>query len=80
MGISYTFDDSAKSFILEAFGKKANDQAVIVEADATEKAVHAIDGQEITVDKFAGIRKGSEIYIRSDIISLVELADILKKD
>lgn len=76
---SITFEDSAKLFVLEAFGKTTNDQCLVVEKDNINNTVHTVDGQEIKLDKFAGIRKGSEIYIKSDIISLIELADIIKE-
>ena len=73
-----TFDQSARDFVLEAFNKKI-EKGYLVESDNPEQKVLAKDGHDIQQNRFAGIRKGSEIYIRSDIVSLIELCDDMKK-
>jgi hypothetical protein len=72
------FDDSAKSFVLEAFGKKVNESGYIVEHASPNREIIAQDGTHVRVNRFAGVRKGSEVYIKSDLISLIELCDALK--
>lgn len=74
-----TFDDSTKEFILDAFDKAVNQDDVIVEKDNPSQKVLSIDGLEVTSSQFAGIRKGSEIYIKSDLASLIQLCDALHK-
>ena len=78
--IDLTFDESARDFVLEAFDKKVDKTGYIVEKSNPAQRVPTPDGQDISIEKFAGIRKGSEIYIRSDIVSLIELCDDLKRD
>lgn len=75
---SVTFDKSVKEFILGVFDKKVNKEGIIVERTNPEQEVLAQDGQEITLDQFGGIKKGSEVFIKSDLISLLKLSDILK--
>lgn len=76
---SITFDKSAKSFILSALDKTINNDGYIVD-NVTGKRVPSIDGSYITEDEFAGVIKGSEIYVKSDIISLIEATDKIKAE
>lgn len=70
-----TFDASAKLEILSCFGKTVDAGNFIVELDDPTQRVVTPDGDDINLDEFAGIRKGSEIYIKSDLPSLIELLD-----
>lgn len=72
-----TFDDSAKLEILSCFGKTIDSGNFVVETDDPTQRVMAYDGDEITLKNFAGIKKGSEIYLKSDLPSLIELLDSL---
>lgn len=72
-----TFDTSARTFILDTFEKTIDREGFLVEKDNPTQRVLALDGQEIQEDKFGGIRRGSEIYIKSDLSSLIELFDQL---
>jgi hypothetical protein len=70
-----TFDSSAKNFILQAFNKAVNDEGLIVEKNNPAQKVLSPDGQEISVKEFAGVKRGSEIFIKSDLLSLLKLCD-----
>lgn len=73
-----TFDASTRLEILSCFGKTVDAGNFIVErGDPTQKVVTP-DGDEIQLNEFAGIKKGSEIYIKSDLPSLIELLDSLE--
>ena len=72
-----TFDESAKIDILSFFDKTVDDNGYVVEKDGDQQKVITPHGEEITLGEFAGIRKGSEIFIKSDLPSLIELADKL---
>lgn len=72
-----TFDKSTRGFILDTFDKAVDSDGYIVEKRNPNQSVLTIDGQEIKADQFAGVRKGSEIYIKSDLISLMQLCDVL---
>lgn len=74
-----TFDKSARKYILNVFNKSVDDEGFIVEKDNPEQRVLAQDGQQVEYENFAGIRKGSEIFIKSDLISLMHLCDSLAK-
>lgn len=69
------FDTSAKCAILEFFNKSVDAEGYVVEKDNPARKVLAIDGEEIKIDKFAGITKGSEVFIKSDLLSLIRLSD-----
>jgi len=72
-----TFSSSAKKFILEAFDKAINSDGYIVEKSNPQQKVLAPDGEPIILDDFAGVKKGSEVFIKSDLISLMKLCDEL---
>lgn len=69
-----TFDKSARNFVLSAFNKRIGEDGYIVEENNPSQKVLTPDGSNIQIDQFAGIKKGSEIFIKTDIISLVKLA------
>jgi hypothetical protein len=77
MNIDLQFDESARDFVLEAFGKTTDEAGYIVEKSDPAQRVLTRDGQEIKKEEFAGVTKGSEIYIKSDLISLIEISDAL---
>lgn len=72
------FDASAKSGILAFFNKSIDAENYIVEKDNPSQRILADDGEEIDIEKFAGITKGSEIFIKSDLPSLIRLSDRLR--
>lgn len=72
-----TFEKSAKEVILSFFDKIVDDEGFIVEKDDPTQRVLTPDGEEVSLEEFAGIRKGSEIFIKSNLPSMIELADQL---
>ena len=68
-----TFDKQFKSEILKAFDKTIKEDKIIVET-STGKPVLTVNGETITSKEFAGIKKGSEIFIKNDITFLIEFA------
>jgi hypothetical protein len=71
------FGDSARDFVLDAFGKTAKDGFIVEKSDPTQKVLTP-RGEEIPLDEFAGIRKGSAIFVKNDIVSLVEAAESMR--
>lgn len=69
-------DEESKRFVLEAFDKSIDAEGFIVEKSTGERVL-ARDGEEITLSEFAGIRKGSEVFIKNDLASLIQLSDDL---
>lgn len=72
--VSITFDDSVKERILGFMDKSVNKDGIIVEKQNPEQKVLTFDGQEILLEEFGGIKKGSEVFIKSDLISLMRLS------
>lgn len=72
-----TFDKKSTDFILDAFDKAVDQEGYIVEKSGEQRRVLSPDGEEVKKNSFAGIRKGSEIFIKSDLISLIKLCDSL---
>jgi len=77
MSIQITFDNSARDFVLDAFGKSVRDGFVVEKATPTQRVLTP-RGEEIPETEFAGVRKGSVIFVKSDIVSLVETAESIK--
>lgn len=73
-----TYEESAKMEILSIFEKTVDEEGFIVEKDDITQKVITPDGQEVKDHEFAGIRKGSEIFIKSDLPSIIDLVDILE--
>lgn len=74
-----TFDnsESSKRAILNLLGKAVDEDGYIVEAATGERVVSPTN-QEITLSSFAGIRKGSEIFITNDLPALLEQAEFIE--
>lgn len=72
-----TFDKSLKKNILQYFGYTTNDTGEIVEIENYDNKALTSEGDILTLEEFAGIQKGSLLFIKSDIISLIKLADKL---
>jgi hypothetical protein len=72
MKLQVTFDDSTRDFVLDAFGKEAANGFV---REKSGEKVLTPEGEEIPLKDFAGVRKGSVIFVKSDIVSLIETAE-----
>ena len=72
--ISLTFDQSLKKEILSFFDKEVNEENIIVEKGNPEQQVLSVDGQEVKIEEFGGIKKGSEVFIKNDLVSLMRLS------
>lgn len=71
---SITFDKSAAKFILEAFGKTVNQEGYLVEKETSDHVLSK-NGGHILISEFGGIAKGSEIYLKSDIVSMIDFVE-----
>lgn len=71
MSPSLTFDESAAEFVLEAHGKAVDEEGYVVDAETGER-VETPEGDEIEASEFAGIEKGSTLFLDSNFESLVE--------
>jgi hypothetical protein len=72
-----TFDSTTRDFVLDAFGKTVDADGYIVEQTDPTQKVTDLRGEEIPVSEFAGIRKGSAVFVKSDIMSLIEAAQAM---
>ena len=69
-----TFDEAVKKEILDILNKSVDKDDLIVEKDNPNQRVLTFDGEEITLDEFGGVQRGSEVFIKNDIISLMRLS------
>jgi len=65
------FDKSAKQKILNYFKKEVDERNIIVDSK-NKKKVLTLYGEELHIDDFGGIFVGSEIYVKSDLASIVK--------
>lgn len=75
--LSITFDKSAKEDVLELLGKSVNEEGYVVEKDDTDQKVITPEGEELMVDEFGGMRKGSQIFIKQDFFSILSLSKLV---
>jgi hypothetical protein len=74
--IKITFSKESRSVVLDLFNKSLDSEGFIVEKDNLSQRVITIDGEEIHEKEFGGIRKGSEIFFKSDLPSLIDLSRV----
>jgi hypothetical protein len=74
---SIVFETGAKEFILKSLNKSVDSDGFIID-NSNHKKVPSLDGTNFTLEEFAGVVKGSEIYVKSDIVSLIEAVDRIK--
>lgn len=77
MNLRITFDASARDFVLDAFGKTTAN-GFVVEKCNKEQKVLTPRGEDVPVQEFAGVRRGSTIFVKSDIVSLIEAAKTIE--
>ncbi len=71
---SLTFSTSAKKAILDFLDKSVDDAGMIVEKDNPKQRVLTFEGNEISIDEFGGVKKGSEVFISNNFVSLMRLS------
>lgn len=71
LNIIFAKNKKTKKFILDIFDKTINSENLIIEKE-TNQPVLDMNGQEISFDRLGVISNGSEIYVKDDIISLVD--------
>ena len=69
-----TFDKDMNEEVLTIFEKTLDEEGFIVEKDNPKQMVLSEEGQEVNIKEFGGIKNGSEIFIKNDLISLMRLS------
>ncbi len=75
--LSITFDKPLAKYVLQAFGKTTrmdDGEEYIVDSAGGEKVLTQ-NGEPIRISEFAGLTKGSEIYLKSDLVSLIQYVE-----
>ena len=72
--VRITFDGSAKQEILDFLDKSLDEEGLIVEKQNPAQKVLTFDGQEISLEEFGGVKRGSEVFIKNDLVSLMRLS------
>lgn len=67
------FTPRALPLILEAFNQSINENGLII--DENGEPVLTPYGEEIEATKFCGLKKGSLIFIKDDLYSIMNLAE-----
>jgi len=68
--VSFANNLETKKLVLELLGKKVDEENMITESDGSP--VLDMHGQRISVEEFGGVRNGSEIFFKKDLISCVD--------
>jgi len=76
--IRITFDKTMKEDILHLYNKTLDEEGFIVEKDKRTQRVLTSNGEEIHMNEWAGITKGSEEFVKSDAFSLLALSKKMK--
>lgn len=69
-----TYTPGALPLILKAFGKHINENGIIVDSE-TNEAVLSPEGDELTKENFGGIKKGSIISLKKDLLTAIKLTE-----
>lgn len=73
-----TFDKSARRAILDMFGKTVDSEKYIIDKKTNER-IQTVNGEDINIERFGGIRKGSEIFLKDDLPTYIEIVDKYSK-
>lgn len=73
-----SFDSSVKRTILDIFDKTVDKNNYVIEKSYPNNRVQTPQGDELTLNDFVGISKGSLVFIKNDFLSLINLVDKLK--
>ena len=68
------FNEQALPFILEIFGKTVNEDGFIADMN-TGEPIQTPEGDFLTKGKFGGIKKGSEIFLKDDLLTVMKLVE-----
>lgn len=68
------FDSKDKRAFLNLFGKTVDNDGFIVDQSTKEKVITP-EGENIKESELGGIIKGSQIFFKSDIDSIVKIID-----
>lgn len=79
MSTTLTFDESATEFVLESFGREVDQDGYIYNPETGERETTP-EGNEIHVDDFAGVEKGSTLFLDDDFTTLVNHIKRRKSD
>ena len=72
--VTITFEENAKEYILkEVLNKSIDSEGFIL--DENQNKVLTQNGEELTVDEFGGFENGSEIFVKNDIVSIMEYSN-----
>lgn len=69
-----TFTPKALPFILKAFGKSINDNDIIID-DESGEPILSPEGEQISRHNFGGIKKGSLIFLKKDLLTAIKLTE-----
>lgn len=67
------FDKNAKTEVLSLLNKDVDNDGYIVEKTNPVQKVLTFDGEEIMLKDFGGLEKGSELFIKDNLVSLLKL-------
>ena len=73
----FTFPSSCKEAILKALGVEVRALGLLFDKKTGEQ-IYTRDAEEVTIDAFAAVKKGSLVFLKSDLPSLIQLADELE--
>lgn len=71
MSTTLTFDESAAELILQSFGKDVDEEGYVIDPVTGERETTE-SGDEILKEDFAGVEKGSIIFLDDDFNSIVD--------
>lgn len=72
--IKLTFEDSAKEEVLDFLNKDVDREGFIVEKNDKKQRVLTVDGEELSLNELGGIQKGSQVFIKNDLVALMRLS------
>ena len=74
MKTTITFDKTLSKYILFAFGKEIDAEGFIIVSKSPSERVLSPEGGNVALEEFAGITQGSELFIKSDLPSLIDFS------
>ena len=72
------FDPDAQGFVLATLDKGIDNDGYVVEKSDSQQRVLTRDGDCVEADRLAAVKKGSFLFFKADLPSLISLSDELE--
>lgn len=80
MSPNIVFEESRADYLLDLFDKTEDEEGYIVDPETDQRVTSPDDGQPIKTEELGVVGRGSEIFVRDEVDSIVEFVNTQHED